>query len=111
MHPRQRRHRRIRARIVGTAARPRIAIFRSAKHVYAQLIDDAAQRTLAAVSDRDVQAAASGKVDVAREAGKVLAARAVAKGVTRVVFDRGGYAYHGRVQAFAEGAREGGLAF
>ncbi|MDO8463114.1 MAG: 50S ribosomal protein L18 [bacterium] len=111
MSPRARRHRRVRARIIGTAQRPRLSVFRSAKHVYAQLIDDAAGRTVAAASDSDVSVSdtASRKTAIAHAVGGVLAKRAVALGVSAVVFDRGGYTYHGRVQAVADGAREGGL--
>lgn len=108
---RDRRHRRVRARVVGTATRPRLSVFRSVQHIVVQLIDDAAGKTLVAASDRDVEVRPEGKVGVAREVGKVLASRAKERGITTVVFDRGGYAYHGRVQAVADGAREGGLVF
>lgn len=119
---RQRRHRRVRMRITGTSIRPRFSVFRSGKHMVVQVIDDQNGKTLAAASDRDVSSnrtdAAPGdadgtqrKVVIARAIGRVLAERARAQQITAVVFDRGGYAYHGRVRAVAEGAREGGLEF
>ena len=105
---RYRRHLRIRNRVIGTAERPRLVVFRSLKHITAQLVDDVAHRTLLTVTD----AAASGtKTAKAAEVGKRLAEAAKAKGVARVVFDRAGYRYHGRVKALADGAREGGLEF
>jgi large subunit ribosomal protein L18 len=107
---RRKRHERIRLRIEGTAERPRLSIFRSAKFIYAQVIDDSSGRTLAAASSREGErGAAQGKVDEARAVGKALAERAKAAGVKAVVLDRGGYQYHGRVRSLAEGAREGGL--
>lgn len=109
------RHRRIRQRVVGTPDRPRLSVFRSLKHIYAQIIDDTRGHTLVAASTRDPEIAArlSGlkRVEQSRVVGQVLAERAREKGIVRVVFDRGGYAYHGRVKALAEGAREGGLEF
>ena len=105
---RQRRHLRVRKKVVGTAERPRLVVHRSLKHIYAQLVDDAAQRTLLTVTDTGVEGK---KTDKAREVGKRLAQRAKDTGVTKVVFDRAGYRYHGRVQAVADGAREGGLEF
>ncbi|MBI4433223.1 50S ribosomal protein L18 [Candidatus Uhrbacteria bacterium] len=112
---RQRRHRRIRAQVRGTLERPRLSVFRSTRHLSAQLIDDTHHQTLVAVSDREVEvpAAATSQRNVARARalGAVLAERAIAKGIHAVVFDRGGYAYHGRIQGVAEGAREGGLVF
>ena len=110
---RYRRHLRVRKRVTGTATRPRLVVFRSLKHVYAQLVDDDAGRTLAAASDlaKDLTKDKAGKVGVAHAVGKRLAAAARERGVTRVVFDRGGYRYHGRVKAVADGAREGGLEF
>lgn len=111
------RHRRIRARLQGTAERPRLSVFRSAKHLSAQLIDDAAGRTLLAMSDRhlarEAVAAEKGRPGLARAAalGKLLAERAKEKGITTVVFDRSGYAYAGQVRALAEGARASGLTF
>jgi len=109
------RHRRIRQRVVGTPDRPRLSVFRSLKHIYAQVIDDTRGHTLAAASTREPEVASrvSGlkRVEQSRVVGLVLAQRAREKGIVRVVFDRGGYAYHGRVKALAEGAREGGLEF
>ncbi len=97
------------------AGRPRLSVFRSGKHIYAQVIDDAAGRTLAAASSLDKGLREGGKTgadkDAAASVGKLVAERAVAAGVTKVVFDRGSYLYHGRVKALAEAAREGGLAF
>jgi large subunit ribosomal protein L18 len=106
---RVRRHRRVRTKIVGTAERPRLAVFRSNRHIYAQLIDDDASRTIASASDREVSGEGAGKTDPAKEVGGLLAERAKAAGVERVVFDRGGRLFHGRVAALAEGAREKGL--
>ncbi len=112
---RERRHRRVRAKVKGTAERPRLNIFRSLRHIFAQVIDDTQGRTLVAAStlDQDVRAnaAALDKKAEAKAVGKLLAQRAQEKGLKRVVFDRGGYQYHGRVAALAEGAREGGLEF
>ena len=105
-----RRHRRVRKKVVGTPERPRLAVFRSNKHMYAQLIDDEAGRTVAAASTLAAGHDGSPK-DRARAVGLEVAARAKEAGVTRVAFDRGGFRYHGRVQAVAEGAREGGLEF
>ena len=112
---RMRRHRRVRAKIVGTAERPRLAVFRSAKHITTQLIDDASGTTLVAASDTHVNVR-SGKDEsksmaTARAVGRELAKRAGAAGIMNVVFDRGGFAYHGRVKALAEAAREEGLRF
>ncbi len=107
---RLRRHRRVRGKISGTAERPRLNVFRSSKHIYAQLIDDVAGVTLAAASSLDKGFKGNGgNTAGANEVGKQLAENAKAKGITEVVFDRGGYIYHGRVKALAEGAREGGL--
>jgi large subunit ribosomal protein L18 len=105
---RVRRHRRVRKDVSGSPSRPRLAVYRSNRHVYAQLVDDQAGRTLAAASDLGL-AAQGDKSSRAKEVGKLLAERARAAGVDRAVFDRGGRLYHGRVQAVAEGAREGGL--
>ena len=102
-----RRHGRVRKKIQGTAERPRLAVFRSNRHIYAQLIDDRGAQTLAAASDLAVTA--DGKTSRAAQVGKAIAERARALGVERVVFDRGGWLYHGRVKALADGAREGGL--
>ena len=112
---RLRRHRRVRARVSGTAERPRLSVFRSLEHVYAQLIDDVAGNTLVAAStlDGDVKDKIDGKkkAEEATVVGQILAERAKAKGIASVVFDRGGFLYHGRVKALAEGARAGGLQF
>ena len=108
------RHRRVRKKIHGTAARPRLAVFRSNKHISLQLIDDEAGRTVAAAStsEPDLRAGGSGAtVAAATRLGQVLAERALAAGITQVVFDRGGFLYHGRVAALADAAREGGLKF
>lgn len=114
---RDRRHRRVRKNVHGAAVRPRLAVFRSLNHIVVQLIDDGAGRTLAAASthDPDVRKALAGKgssaVSGAAVVGRVIAERARSAGVTRVVFDRGGYLYHGRVKALADAAREAGLEF
>lgn len=112
---RLRRHRRVRKRISGTKARPRLAVFRSLNHIYAQLIADDEGRTLLAVSSLDPvlrgQEVEGGKTGMARRVGEVLAARALENGIAACVFDRGGYLYHGRVAALAEGARSAGLRF
>jgi large subunit ribosomal protein L18 len=110
---RYRRHLRVRQRVTGTAERPRLVVFRSLKHIYAQLVDDARGVTLMAVADSSdgVNAEGTGKVAKAKAVGQALAAKAKAAGITKVVFDRAGYRYHGRVQAVADGAREGGLEF
>lgn len=110
---RRRIHVRIRERVKGTAERPRLAVFRSIKHIYAQLIDDRAGRTLASASsaEKSSPVAAGGNVAGAKEIGKLIAQRAQAAGIKKVVFDRGGFLYHGRVKALAEAAREGGLEF
>jgi len=107
---RLRRRRRVRAKVRGTAARPRISVFRSNRGIFAQLIDDDAGRTLAAVNWTEPELRALKPMEQAKQAGALLAQRANAAGIERAVFDRGGYQYHGRVQALAEGAREGGLA-
>jgi|SRR3954454_16388465 len=105
-------HKRIRKKISGSAERPRLAVFRSLKHIYAQVIDDRAGRTLVAASSNEKDKAANGgNVAGAKEIGRMIAERAKAHGITRVVFDRGGYLYHGRVKALADAAREGGLEF
>jgi large subunit ribosomal protein L18 len=113
---RERRHLRIRKKVAGTAERPRLTVFRSLNHIYAQLVDDLAGRTLLTVSSLDKGIlsdvkAAKGKVAAGKLVGKALAAKAKDKGIARVCFDRGGYLYHGRVKAVADGAREGGLTF
>jgi large subunit ribosomal protein L18 len=108
---RARRHLRVRKKVTGSEARPRLAVKRSARHMFAQLVDDGTGRTLASAStlEPDVRAAEGDKKARAHEAGKLLASRAREAGITAAVFDRGGYAYHGRVAALADGAREGGL--
>ncbi len=114
---RLRRHRRVRNQVTGTGERPRLVVYRSLKHMEGQVVDDTRGATIAGLSTispelREVRERDSmAKVDLSREAGKRLAEKAKEQGVTRVVFDRGGYRYHGRVKAFAEGAREGGLEF
>jgi len=112
---RRRRHKRVRKRIVGTPSVPRLNVFRSLKHIYAQIIDDAAGRTLVSSStlDTDIrdQLVGLSKTEQAQIVGKRLAEKALSSGVTRVVFDRGGYLYHGRVKALADASREGGLQF
>ena len=108
---RQRRHRRVRGKVSGTADRPRLAVFRSNRGIFAQLIDDDARRTLAAASWLGLKSQSGNKTDQAAEVGKALATAAVQAGISTCVFDRGGYLYHGRVKALAEGAREGGLQF
>lgn len=116
LNNRQRRHVRVRAKVHGTAERPRLAVFRSSAHIYAQLIDDERGHTLAAASDleEDVTSRAgeeASKSARARAVGEVIAERAKAAGVTSVVFDRGGFLYHGRIRAVADAAREQGLSF
>ena len=108
---RARRHTRVRKKVTGNAARPRLAVKRSARHIFAQLVDDGAGRTIVAAStlDTDVRSAAGDKKARAHKVGELLASRAREAGITAVVFDRAGYAYHGRVAALADGAREGGL--
>jgi large subunit ribosomal protein L18 len=109
---RERRHRRVRSKVAGTAERPRLAVFRSNLGISAQLVDDQAGRTLAAAGWQQLKRSFKGnKTQQAKEVGKLLAANAKTAGVERCVFDRGGYLYHGRVKALAEGAREGGLTF
>jgi large subunit ribosomal protein L18 len=109
---RKRVHKRIRRKVAGSTERPRLAVFRSVKHIYAQVIDDTVGHTLAAASSNEKSGIKSGgNVAGAKAVGKLLAERAKEKGVKSVVFDRGGYLYHGRVKALAEAAREGGLKF
>ena len=114
-HARARRHLRVRKRIHGTEGRPRLSVYRSLSHIYAQVIDDDKGHTLAAASDMEPEARGQtngkSKSDVAKLVGELLAARAKAQGVSEVVFDRGGYRFHGRVKALAAAAREGGLKF
>lgn len=110
---RKKRHARVRAKLSGTEARPRLNVFRSNKHIYAQLIDDVNGVTLASAStlDKEVSLDSTSNVDAAVKVGELVAKRAVEKGVTAIVFDRGGYLYHGRVKALADAARENGLEF
>ena len=110
---RVKRHLRVRKKIEGTTERPRLNIFRSEKHMYAQVIDDVKGVTIAAAStlDKELKMENGGNVEAARQVGALIAKRAKEKGVDKVVFDRGGYLYHGRVQALADAAREAGLEF
>ena len=110
---RARRHRRVRKKISGSPERPRLSVFRSNRHIYAQIIDDRAGRTMVSASsmDKELDLAGKNKSDIAAEVGRVLARRAREQGVEKVVFERGGNLYHGRVKALADGAREGGLVF
>jgi large subunit ribosomal protein L18 len=109
---RRRRHDRLRKKLAGTAGRPRLAVFRSNRYIYAQIIDDVAGSTLAAASSQEPPLRERTlNVDTASEVGKLVAERAKEAGVSTVVFDRGGFSYHGRVKALAEAAREGGLEF
>ena len=109
---RLRRHRRVRGKISGTAQRPRLNVFRSSSNIYAQVIDDVTGTTLCAASTVEKGFEGSGgNKEAARKVGKMIAERAAAKGIDTVVFDRGGYIFHGRVKELAEGAREGGLSF
>lgn len=114
---RQHRHRRVRSKVVGTAARPRLAVFRSAKHITAQIIDDTVGKTLVSVTDKQLTAAVKGtkeqtrKVAIAEAVGKLVAEKAKAKKIFSVVYDAAGYRYHGRVKALADGARAAGLVF
>ncbi len=112
---RLRRKRRIRKKVFGSQSRPRLTVFRSNRHIYCQVIDDVTGTTLIAASTQDAEVAAlldgKDKSEQAKEVGKALAVRALAKGIQSVVFDRNGYIYHGRVAAVADGAREGGLQF
>jgi large subunit ribosomal protein L18 len=105
-----RRHKRVRAKISGTAKLPRLCVFRSAKHMYAQLIDDVKGKTLLSANDLKIKKT-KGKTESAKELGKAIAKLAIENKIEKVVFDRAGYQYHGRVKAVAEGAREGGLKF
>ena len=116
LSPRKRRHVRVRAKVSGTQVRPRLNVYRSSAHMYCQVIDDLAGHTLAAASDLDEDVKKlfgdkATKTDRAKAVGSVIAERAKTAGITAVVFDRGGFLYHGRIKAVAEGAREGGLDF
>ena len=109
---RLKRHKRVRAKISGTPARPRLNVFRSLNHIYAQIIDDVNGNTLVAASSVEKDfGATGGNCEAAKKVGQLVAERALKAGIENVVFDRGGYVYHGRVQALAEGARESGLKF
>jgi len=112
---RKKRHERLRNKIAGTAQRPRLAVFRSNSHIYAQIIDDDAQHTLCAAStvEKDIKSKIDNTADVeaAKVVGEALAKKALAKGIENVIFDRGGYLYHGKVKALADAAREAGLQF
>ncbi|MGL4523453.1 MAG: 50S ribosomal protein L18 [Bacilli bacterium] len=110
---RKKRHARVRRKLEGTAIRPRLNVFRSNQHIYAQIIDDAAGVTIASAStlDKELSLDAKGNVAAAQAVGTLVATRAIEKGVKEVVFDRGGYLYHGRVKSLAEAAREAGLQF
>ncbi|MDY0410060.1 50S ribosomal protein L18 [Virgibacillus soli] len=110
---RKRRHARVRKNLAGTQERPRLNVYRSNKHIYAQLIDDINGKTLASAStvDKDISVESTGTVEAAKQVGELIAKRAQENGTKAVVFDRGGYIYHGRIQALAEAAREAGLEF
>jgi large subunit ribosomal protein L18 len=118
---RLRRHKKIRAKIFGTKEKPRLCVFRSANHIYAQLIDDEKRKTIVSAKDEEIKSLKSkiqkeenkmsAKIAKAFELGKLIAEKALEKKIEKVVFDRGGYQYHGRIKAVAEGAREGGLKF
>jgi large subunit ribosomal protein L18 len=108
---RQRIHKRIRENLAGTTERPRLNVFRSLNHIYAQVIDDQKGETLASASTLALKSKTGGNIAAAKEIGKAIAETAKAKGVTKVVFDRGGFLYHGRIKALADAAREGGLEF
>jgi large subunit ribosomal protein L18 len=113
LSPRKRRHVRVRAKVSGTAQRPRLNVFRSSAHIYVQLVDDVAGRTLAAASDLEAPIREKGgnKSERASAVGSLIAVRAKEAGISSVVFDRGGFLYHGRIKAVADAAREGGLEF
>lgn len=108
---RQRRHKKIRMKLHGTSKRPRLCVFRSNQHIYAQLIDDDKAKILVSVSDNDIKNTKAKKADVSKEVGKLIAQKAKELKTENVVFDRGGFLYHGRIKALAEGAREAGLKF
>lgn len=112
---RERRHLRVRRKVSGTPERPRLNVFRSLSHIYAQIIDDVAGKTLVTASSLDAEIKGEikngGNVEAAKAVGALIAKKAISAGITEVVFDRGGYIYHGRVKALAESAREGGLKF
>ncbi|AMX84829.1 50S ribosomal protein L18 [Geobacillus subterraneus] len=110
---RKKRHARIRKKIVGTTERPRLSVFRSNKHIYAQIIDDTKSATIVSAStlDKEFGLDSTNNIDAAKKVGELVAKRALEKGIKQVVFDRGGYLYHGRVKALADAAREAGLEF
>jgi large subunit ribosomal protein L18 len=110
---RKKRHARVRAKLSGTSARPRLNVFRSNKHIYAQLIDDMSGVTITSAStlDKEFELESTTNLEAAQKVGELVAKRAVEKGISSVVFDRGGYLYHGRIQALADAARENGLQF
>ena len=110
---RVKRHLRVRNKVAGTAERPRLAVYRSEKNIYAQIIDDVARTTLVSAStlDKDFESKVGSNKEAARAVGKMIAAKALEKDIKEVVFDRGGYVYHGRVKELADGAREAGLKF
>jgi len=107
----KRRHIKIRTRIHGTQDRPRLCVFRSINHIYAQLINDDNAKVLLSVSDKDIKAGKKAKAEIAKEVGKIVAEKAIKDKISTVVFDRAGFVFHGRVKAVADGAREGGLKF
>jgi len=110
---RNRRHARVRKKVVGSGDHPRLSVFRSSRHIYAQVVDDSTRTTMASAStlDADLKGMVGAKVDVAKAVGNLVAKRAIEKGVKRVIFDRGGFKYHGRVKSLADAAREAGLDF
>jgi len=110
---RKKRHARVRAKLSGTSARPRLNVFRSNKHIYAQLIDDMSGVTLASAStlDKELTLESTSNLEAAQKVGELVAKRAVEKGISSIIFDRGGYLYHGRIQALADAARANGLQF
>jgi large subunit ribosomal protein L18 len=112
---RKARHTRVRKKVSGTSEKPRLNVFRSVKHIYAQLIDDYSSKTLVAASSLDKELkgkiGTGGNIEAAKTVGKLMASRAADKGIKKIIFDRGGYLYHGRIKALAEAAREGGLEF
>lgn len=110
-YTRQIRHKRVRAKVIGTEQCPRLSVFCSNKHINLQLIDDSCGKTIVSVRDSEIKQTKLKKTEQGREAGKLIAAKALSKKIEKIIFDRGGYRYHGRVKAVAEGAREAGLNF
>lgn len=108
---RVRRHKKIRKGVVGTKTRPRLFVFRSNQHIYAQLVDDGSAKVLVSASDKDLKGKKAKKMEMAKEVGKLIAKKALESKIDQVVFDRGGFLFHGRIKSLAEGAREGGLKF